>query len=132
MTQPRSDAKPAGSRYRNPLGKYTVILENNCNHCGKCAEACRHGVLIKSDNFVLPHRVSLCKGPEVCKAGGSFCMDRCPENAIKVGIDPMWKTFGDPRWTADLITSTWMQAETSMPPDGSGLEYKIGDSGGGF
>ncbi|MDP7416372.1 MAG: glutamate synthase-related protein, partial [Desulfobacterales bacterium] len=41
-------------------------------------------------------------------------------------------TFGDPRWTADLITSTWMQAETSMPPDGSGLEYKIGDSGGGF
>ena len=132
LTQPRSDAKPAGSRYRNPLGKYTVILEKNCNHCGKCAEACRHGVLIKSDNFVLPHRVSLCKGPKVCKAGGSFCMDRCPENAIKVGIDPMWKTFGDPRWTADLITSTWMQAETSMPPDGSGLEYKIGDSGGGF
>lgn len=131
-TQTRSEVKSAKSRYRNSLGKYTVILETNCTHCGKCAEACRYGVLIKSDNFVLPHRTSLCRGPEVCRADGSFCEDRCPENAIRVGLNPLWKTFGDPRWTADLITSTWMQAETSMPPDGTGLEYKTGDSGGGF
>ena len=132
LIRPRPDVESADSRYRNTLGKYTVTLETNCTHCGKCAEACGYGVLIKSDNFVLPHRISLCKGPDVCKADGSFCMDRCPEDAIKVGINPLWKTFGDPRWTADLITGTWMQAETSMPPDGSGLEYKIGDSGGGF
>jgi glutamate synthase domain-containing protein 2 len=28
--------------------------------------------------------------------------------------------------------STWLQAETGKPPVDSGLEYKVGDSGGGF
>ena len=39
--------------------------------------------------------------------------------------------LGDYRWTADLIFSTWMQAETRKPPT-NGLEYRIGNSGGGF
>ena len=39
--------------------------------------------------------------------------------------------LGDARWTTDLILSTWMQAETGAPPT-NGLEYKIGNSGGGF
>ena len=39
--------------------------------------------------------------------------------------------LGDARWTPDLIYSTWKQAETGYPPD-NGLEYRIGDSGGGF
>jgi glutamate synthase domain-containing protein 2 len=45
--------------------------------------------------------------------------------------DPMWETFGDPRWTSDLILATWFQAETGRPPD-NGLEYGTGASGGGF
>lgn len=39
--------------------------------------------------------------------------------------------LGDSRWTADLILSTWYQGETGLPPI-NGLEYKIGNSGGGF
>ncbi|MFC1912190.1 FMN-binding glutamate synthase family protein [Chloroflexota bacterium] len=39
--------------------------------------------------------------------------------------------LGDPRWTADLILSNRIQAETGMPPT-SGLEYRVGNSGGGF
>jgi glutamate synthase domain-containing protein 2 len=39
--------------------------------------------------------------------------------------------LGDARWTADLILATWMQAETGHPPD-NGLEYQVGQSGGGF
>ena len=39
--------------------------------------------------------------------------------------------LGDYRWTADLILSTWVQAETGRPPT-NGLEYRVGDSGGGF
>jgi glutamate synthase domain-containing protein 2 len=39
--------------------------------------------------------------------------------------------LGDRRWTADLILSTWLQAETGLPPDG-GREHRIGGSGGGF
>jgi len=39
--------------------------------------------------------------------------------------------LGDHRWTADLILSTWVQAETGKPPS-NGLEYRVGNSGGGF
>jgi len=39
--------------------------------------------------------------------------------------------LGDHRWTADLILSTWAQAETGKPPT-NGLEYRVGNSGGGF
>ncbi len=39
--------------------------------------------------------------------------------------------LGDYRWTADLILSTRIQAETGRPPT-NGLEYKVGNSGGGF
>lgn len=39
--------------------------------------------------------------------------------------------LGDYRWTADLILSTWLQAETGKPP-ANGLEYRVGHSGGGF
>jgi glutamate synthase domain-containing protein 2 len=39
--------------------------------------------------------------------------------------------LGDFRWTADLIYSTWVQAETGRVPE-NGLEYRTGNSGGGF
>jgi len=39
--------------------------------------------------------------------------------------------LGDHRWTADLILSTWVQAETGRPPT-NGLEYRVGNSRGGF
>src|SRR5262249_53141199 len=39
--------------------------------------------------------------------------------------------MGDARWTVDLIFSIWHQAGTGLPPT-NGLEYRIGDSEGGF
>jgi glutamate synthase domain-containing protein 2 len=39
--------------------------------------------------------------------------------------------LGDARWTADLIYANWVQAETGRPPQ-NGLEYRTGDSEGGF
>lgn len=39
--------------------------------------------------------------------------------------------LGDYRWTADLILSNRIQAETGMLPT-NGLEYRVGNSGGGF
>lgn len=48
--------------------------------------------------------------------------------SLAYGIMP---ALGDARWTADLILSIWRQAETGRPPD-NGLEYRIGNSQGGF
>lgn len=47
---------------------------------------------------------------------------------LKNGMPP---ALGDARWTADLILSTWLQAETGTPPV-NGLEHRVGRSGGGF
>lgn len=47
---------------------------------------------------------------------------------LKYGKMP---AMGDYRWTVDLLLSTWKQAETGKPPE-NGLEYKIGNSKGGF
>ncbi len=47
---------------------------------------------------------------------------------LKFGKMP---AMGDYRWTVDLLLSTWKQAETGRPPD-NGLEYRIGNSKGGF
>ena len=39
--------------------------------------------------------------------------------------------MGDARWPAELILSTWHQGSNGKPPQ-NGLEYRTGDSGGGF
>ena len=119
------------SRYRNPLSPFKVLRSTACVACGKCEEVCQYGVHIKAGKAMLKPKVQNCRGPEVCRAQGSYCADACPENALQVGPNPVWKTFGDPRWTNDLLVSTWIQAETGRPPE-NGLEYRVGGSGGGF
>src|SRR5574341_1056465 len=47
----------------------------------------------------------------------------------EMGVLP--PALGDLRWTPELILATWVQAETGAAP-ANGLEYRIGDSGGGF
>lgn len=124
-------AAPCPSRFRNSLAIYKVVRTSDCVSCGKCAEVCKHGVHVKAGKRMLAPKSHLCRGSEACRLAGSFCVDSCPQNAIRIGPDPMWKAFGDPRWTAELLTSTWEQAATGMPGD-SNIEYKRGESGGGF
>ena len=119
------------SRYRNRLSRYRVIRTSACVACGKCAGVCAYGVHVEGGKRMMHPKSHLCVGLEICRERGAFCGDACPEEAIRVRIDPAWDTFGDPRWTPELIVSTWMQAETGRPPT-NGLEYRVGASGGGF
>ncbi|MHC4168904.1 MAG: glutamate synthase-related protein, partial [Planctomycetota bacterium] len=124
-------AMPCPSRFRNSMAIYRVVRTSDCISCGKCAEVCKYGVHKKAGKRMLTPRSHLCQGSEVCRLAASFCVNSCPVNALRVGPDPMWKAFGDPRWTADLLVSTWEQAATGMPPTNN-MEYKRGGSGGGF
>ncbi len=127
----KDDIAPAPSRYRNPLTKFQVVRTSACIACGKCAEVCGYGVHVMAGEKMLPPRSQHCRGAEHCRSLDAFCGDSCPVDAIRVGPNPAWQTFGDPRWPADLLVSTWIQAETGRPPD-NGLEYRTGESGGGF
>ncbi|MFC1964954.1 glutamate synthase-related protein [Chloroflexota bacterium] len=128
---PAGTIEYCGSRYRNKLSKYKLIRSSACVSCGRCAEVCAYGVHDMHGTRIRPPKSYLCIGPDLCRERGTFCADACPNGAIRIGPDPVMATFGDPRWTADLIVSTWLQAETGRLPK-NGLEYQVGNSGGGF
>jgi glutamate synthase domain-containing protein 2/ferredoxin len=124
--------RPMPDRYRNALGKYKINRSADCVACGECAKACPHGVHVKPDGytFSLRPRDHLCVGPS-CAETDHFCVAKCKTKALSMARNPTVDTMGDPRWTADLILSTWHMAETGHAPE-AGLEYRTGESGGGF
>jgi glutamate synthase domain-containing protein 2/Na+-translocating ferredoxin:NAD+ oxidoreductase RNF subunit RnfB len=130
-TPPDPLTAPCPSRYRNQLGKYKVVRSTACIACGKCAEVCAYEVHKKAGKRMLAPVSYRCNGPEGCREKDAYCVDHCPVNALAVGPDPMWETFGDPRWTAELLAATWSQAETGRLPKQQ-IEYRVGASGGGF
>ncbi|MGD0094379.1 MAG: glutamate synthase-related protein, partial [Planctomycetota bacterium] len=124
--------RPAPDRYRNPIGRYKVTRSAACAACGQCVKLCPHGVHQKPAGyrFTLRPHDHLCIGPE-CAQTDHYCIARCPRKALALARNPTADILGDPRWTSDLILSTWYEAETGHAPPG-GLEYRHGASGGGF
>ncbi len=115
------------SRFRNPVGKYRLNRTLDCIACGKCVELCPYGVHVMRRGRVLVENHYLCVGPDCPEP----CYGACPVNALSLKRNPDFEVLGDFRWTADLLASTWYMAEFGKVPP-AGLEYKIGDSGGGF
>jgi len=115
------------SRFRNPIGKYRLNRTEACIACGKCVELCPYGVHIIRRGRVLVKNHYRCAGPDCIQP----CYEECPVQALSVKRNPDFDAMGDLRWTPDLLASTWHMAEFGTTPPG-GLEYKVGDSGGGF
>jgi ferredoxin len=123
--------RDAADRYRNALGKYQLRRSADCKACGHCVTACPEGVHVKPQGYtaVLRPKDYLCIGPS-CADTEHFCVDQCPTRSLQLLRNPTVDCMGDPRWTADLILSTWHMAATGHAPEG--LEYRHGASGGGF
>lgn len=115
------------SRFRNPVGKYRLNRTLDCIACGKCVELCPYSVHVMRRGRVLVENHYLCVGSDCPEP----CYGACPVNALSLKRNPDFEVLGDFRWTADLLASTWYMAEFGKVPP-AGLEYKIGDSGGGF
>ena len=120
------------TRFRNPIGKYTIRRNARCISCGLCAELCPYGVHPRYDNYSRPLRPkdSRCIGFK-CKKNDFFCIDRCPEQALTLRRNPILDTLGDYRWTAEMLIGHWEMAEIGNSPVVD-LEYNLGNSGGGF
>ncbi len=128
---------PAPSRFRNELAKYIIMRDDNkCVKCGKCAAICpKHVHVIKKGyKYFAEPQYHLCIGPS-CeeKYKDKYCINACPESALRIAENPMMKVLGDPRWTADMILATWKMSETGhVPSEDYDLQYEYGNSGGGF
>ncbi|MFH1983674.1 MAG: glutamate synthase-related protein [Pseudomonadota bacterium] len=124
---------PAPSRFRNTIGKYTIKRNSRrCTSCGLCAELCPYDVHPRYDVYTqtlrpLEHRCIgfACRGNDFC------CVQRCPEKALTLALNPILETLGDYRWPSDMLIAHWAMAETGALPTVD-LEYDLGFSGGGF
>ena len=125
--------KEAPSRFRHHIPKYQVIRNESCISCGTCARLCPYGVHERSEGYnKMKHPVDYrCIGFE-CMKNDFYCINQCPENALSLTLNPMYETLGDFRWTSDMLTATWIMAETGSVPERKDLEYNTGNSGGGF
>jgi len=120
------------SRFRNTIGKYTVRRNSRCISCGLCAKLCPYGVHQRYENFnkslrPVEHK---CIGFK-CRENDFYCIDRCPEQALTLSLNPILDTLGDYRWTDEMLIAHWEMAETGNLPVVD-LEYSLGNSGGGF
>ena len=125
--------KKIPSRFKHQVPKYKVNRSDDCINCGTCAKVCRYGVHERSEghNKVKPPIDYKCIGFE-CLETDSCCVNKCPRKALSISLNPMYATLGDYRWTPDIITGTWIMAETGYPPQRTDIEYNVGNSGGGF
>ncbi len=126
------EAVPAPSRFRNTISKYIIKRSAACNNCGLCHELCIYGVHPRYEayNRSLKPREERCIGFE-CQKNDFYCIDRCPQHALTLGLNPMMEAFGDYRWPSELLVATWEMAETGNVPVVN-LNYRTGNSGGGF
>jgi glutamate synthase domain-containing protein 2/ferredoxin len=126
------EVQPAPDRYRNAIGKYKVDRLARCVACGRCADTCHYGVHVKDEGYAFMPRPQdyRCIGPD-CSGTAECCISQCPQNALVMRLNPNVDCLGDPRWSSDLILSTWHEAETGHTPPPH-LEYRHGASGGGF
>ncbi|PKN39332.1 MAG: FMN-binding glutamate synthase family protein [Deltaproteobacteria bacterium HGW-Deltaproteobacteria-2] len=125
--------KKMPSRFKHQVPKYKVTRSGACINCGTCAKSCPYGVHERQEGH---NKMSVpidykCIGLE-CRNNDFYCVAKCPRQALSIALNPMYETLGDYRWTADMITGTWIMAETGYPPERKDLEYNTGNSGGGF
>ena len=123
---------PGPQAYRSYLSKWLVNVSDACIDCGVCADVCPFGVHERKEGSLhlsLP-KSQRCIG-EACASKDYYCVRHCPVDAIRIERNPLASVLGNPRWTSDLILSTFVMAETGRPPE-PGLEHRVGRGGGGF
>ncbi|MBN2238251.1 MAG: alpha-hydroxy-acid oxidizing protein [Dehalococcoidales bacterium] len=125
--------KKTPSRFRHQVPKYKVTRSDACISCSICSTTCPYGVHERREghNKVSPPIDYKCIGFE-CLEKDFCCVGKCPQQALSLSLNPMYEALGDYRWPADMITGTWIMAETGYPPERTDLEYNTGNSGGGF
>ncbi|MDO8684097.1 MAG: glutamate synthase-related protein [Armatimonadota bacterium] len=121
---------PAPPRHK-PVGKYGIIdWREDCSACHNCVKReCAYSVYNDERDRLLEN-VEYVDYLYECK-GCLCCVQSCTKGLLSWQINPAYLALGDEIWTADIITSTWYQAETGKVPV-SGAGYPGPFRGPGF
>ena len=114
-----------------PIGKYGIVdWREDCSACHNCVKReCAYSVY-DDERDRLRNAVEYVDYLYECK-GCLCCVQTCTKGLLSWRMNPEYLELGDDVWTADIISSTWYQAETGRIPV-SGAGYPGPFRGPGF
>jgi len=123
-------SKPAPPRFR-PVGKLGIVdWREDCSNCHNCVKrSCVYG-LYRDEYDALREEVGYLDYIFQCK-GCLNCVQNCTKNLLTRVTNPEYRRLGDRYYTADILQTTWFQADTGRIPV-SGAGYGGPFSGQGF
>lgn len=121
--------KAAPPKHRQ-IGKYGIVdWREDCSACSNCVKReCAYSVYDKERERLLS--MDYVDYLYECK-GCLCCVQSCTKGLLTRQVNPAFLALGDEVWTADIIASTWYQAETGRIPV-SGAGYPGPFKGPGF
>ena len=122
--------EPAPPRFR-PVGKLGIVeWREDCSSCHNCVKrSCVYG-FYRDEADTLRNRTGYLDYIYQCK-GCLNCVQDCTKGILTRVINPEYQRLGDDYYTAEMILSTWYQAEMGRIPV-SGAGYGGRFSGPGF
>ena len=122
--------KPATGRFR-AVGKLGIVdWREDCSNCHNCVKrGCVYG-FYRDEADTLRDEVGYLDYIYQCK-GCLNCVQNCTKNLLTRVENPEYRRLGDDYYSAEIVLSTWFQAEAGrIPVSGSG--YGGPFSGAGF
>jgi len=113
------------------VGKFGVVdWREDCTRCHNCVKkACVYDRYREENSFIrdLDEIHTL-----YYECMGCFsCVQNCTKNLLTMSINSEYKKLGNEYWTPQILTTTWLEAETGKVPV-SGAGYRGKFSGHGF
>ena len=113
------------------IGKFGVVdWREDCARCHNCVKkACVYDRYREENIFIrdLDEVHTL-----YYECMGCFsCIQNCTKNLLTMSINPEYRNLGNEYWTPQIISTTWLEAETGKVPV-SGAGYRGKFSGDGF
>ena len=113
------------------IGKYGIVdWREDCSACHNCVKRECACSVYDDERDRLHDGVEYVDYLYECK-GCLCCVQTCTKGLLSWQINPEYLELGDDVWTADIISSTWFQAETGRIPV-SGAGYPGPFRGPGF
>jgi ferredoxin len=113
------------------LGKYGIVdWREDCARCHNCVKkACVYDRYRQEADYI--RSLSEVNALFFDCMGCLSCVQDCTKGILKMAVNPEYEKLGNSYWTADIIKTTWLQAETAKIPV-SGAGYRGPFSGQGF